>query len=459
MYKKWFISIAIFSTFFSNCSKNEPIKDGSYLAKLSGLPQLEVKTAKESAVYTQVNGDAISIVGDETFTTTYKLDACSLQLKRCEEGTIPPVWLRYYDGPNILAKDNFEEISFSIPVGRKYMPAIFNQQSLWDQMIIVQPAAVFSDLAPTYCGFSGPRTIWANGGFNFEFTVGNTGFDVGDAPKINPWNSPWNASFGDTLYPGWTVYPLMAFGNGAGNAPTGYAFRIPEEAEDFVQCKYTILNDKRVVILEMNYKGWTTKYAVPQKLFIDRFLPEVIASGNMAADDKQVKQITDFYWRWMLFTPTLTIQKPTNPDGKLITLDELKQYFPMNSMVKNIRIKVKGFDGFNNLKAFENTLVCKLGFEIYGSLWDDKVFTDLKDYGKWLATEADKRDPRYAHWRCIEAIARSREKKCAESGSEKNNSEAPWQVANGYLNEEYPEECDCNNPTTKAIIESLRKEP
>lgn len=460
MCKKFIFSAALSTILISCSSSKETKKDGTYLAKLSGLPQLEVKNEDESAIYASPNGDVISIVGDDTFTTTYKKDAYKLQVRKCNEKDLPPVWLRYYDGPNTFAYDNFEEISFDMPVTKNGLPAIYNLQSLWDQMIIFQPMPVFEDLAPTYCGFYGAKTLWANGGINFELTAGNTGFDLGDATAITAWNSPWKAGFNDTLYKGWTVYPIMALGNGAGGVPAGYAFRIPADSSqnDFVHCKYTILNDKQIVIQELSHKGATTKYAIPQQLFKDKFLPQAIANGDMKASDKQVDQIKNFDWRWLLFTTTLTIQKPFDPDGKLITLDELKQYFPKTSAYQNIKLKVKGFEGINNPKAFKNTLKCELGLELYGTLWDDRVFTDLKGYSKWLATEADKQDPRYAHWRCVEAIARSREQRCIATGSEKNSAGIPWNVENGYLNEEYPEECDCNNPKTKAIIDSLRKE-
>jgi hypothetical protein len=223
-----------------------------------------------------------------------------------------------------------------------------------------------------------------------------------------------------------------------------------------VHCKYTVMNDKEVMLLELSYNGATTKYAVPQKLFKDKFLPLVIASGAMAADDKQVAQVNDFMWRWMLFTTTCTIQKPTNPDGKLITLDELKQYFPMTTKYLNIKTKVKGFEGINNPAAFENTLECGLGMELFGTLFDFRLFTDVTGYRKWLTTEADKKDPRYAHWRCVEAIMVSREQRCKAEHSEDATAGAPWKSVNGYLNEEYPKECDCNDPETKAIIAGLR---
>ena len=74
------------------------------------------------------------------------------------------MWLRYYDGPNMFDKANFEEISFSMPVTKTALPILYNTQSLWDQMTILQPMPIFSDVAPTYCGFYRAKTLWANGG-------------------------------------------------------------------------------------------------------------------------------------------------------------------------------------------------------------------------------------------------------------------------------------------------------
>jgi hypothetical protein len=48
-------------------------------------------------------------------------------------------------------------------------------------MGIFQPIPVFSDVKPTFCGFSVPKTIWANGDHNFELVAGKTHFDTGDA--------------------------------------------------------------------------------------------------------------------------------------------------------------------------------------------------------------------------------------------------------------------------------------
>ena len=450
---------------FAGCAhtNSHEVTDGKYLVGISGLTQLEVKGPNETAIWITPDGDAISIVGDENFTVTYKAHAFVVTVEQCEGEGLPPVWFRFYDGPNMFAKANFEEISFDMPVTQRGLPAIFNQQSKWDQMGIFQPIPVFSDVAPTFCGFSGPKTIWANGGHNFELVAGNTGFDTGDATPVTVWNSPWQIEFDDTLYNGWMAYPMMALGNGNGALPAGYAFRTPGSADNtlaasdaMVHCKYTVMNDREVMLLELSYNGATTKYAVPQKLFKDKFLPLVIASGAMAADDKQVAQVNDFMWRWMLFTTTCTIQKPTNPDGKLITLDDLKQYFPMTTKYLNIKTKVKGFAGINNPAAFENTLECGLGMELFGTLFDFRLFTDVTGYRKWLATEADKKDPRYAHWRCVEAIMVSREQRCKAEHSEDATAGAPWKSVNGYLNEEYPKECDCNDPETKAIIAGLR---
>ena len=450
---------------FAGCAhtNSHEVTDGKYLVGISGLTQLEVKGPNETAIWITPDGDAISIVGDENFTVTYKAHAFVVTVEQCEGEGLPPVWFRFYDGPNMFAKANFEEISFDMPVTQRGLPAIFNQQSKWDQMGIFQPIPVFSDVAPTFCGFSGPKTIWANGGHNFELVAGNTGFDTGDATPVTVWNSPWQIEFDDTLYNGWMAYPMMALGNGNGALPAGYAFRTPGSADNtlaasdaMVHCKYTVMNDREVMLLELSYNGATTKYAVPQKLFKDKFLPLVIASGAMAADDKQVAQVNDFMWRWMLFTTTCTIQKPTNPDGKLITLDDLKQYFPMTTKYLNIKTKVKGFAGINNPAAFENTLECGLGMELFGTLFDFRLFTDVTGYRKWLATEADTKDPRYAHWRCVEAIMVSREQRCKAEHSEDAVAGAPWKSVNGYLNEEYPKECDCNDPETKAIIAGLR---
>ena len=450
---------------FAGCAhtNSHEVTGGKYLVGISGLTQLEVKGPNETAIWITPDGDAISIVGDENFTVTYKAHAFVVTVEQCEGEGLPPVWFRFYDGPNMFAKANFEEISFDMPVTRSGLPATFNQQSKWDQMGIFQPIPVFSDVAPTFCGFSGPKTIWANGGHNFELVAGNTGFDTGDATPVTVWNSPWQIEFDDTLYNGWMAYPMMALGNGNGALPAGYAFRTPGSADNtlaasdaMVHCKYTVMNDREVMLLELSYNGATTKYAVPQKLFKDKFLPLVIASGAMAADDKQVAQVNDFMWRWMLFTTTCTIQKPTNPDGKLITLDELKQYFPMTTKYLNIKTKVKGFAGINNPAAFENTLECGLGMELFGTLFDFRLFTDVTGYRKWLDTEADKKDPRYAHWRCVEAIMVSREQRCKAEHSEDATAGAPWKSVNGYLNEEYPKECDCNDPETKAIIAGLR---
>ena len=94
--------------------------------------------------------------------------------------------------------------------------------------------------------------------------------------------------------------------------------------------------------------------------------------------------------------------------------------------------------------------------ELFGTLFDFRLFTDVPGYSKWLSTEADKKDPRYAHWRCVEAIMRSREERCKAEHSEDAVAGAPWHAINGYMNEQYPKECDCNDPETKAIIAGLR---
>ncbi|WP_149440774.1 hypothetical protein [Mycolicibacterium sp. P1-5] len=437
--------------------------DGTYLAKLCGVPQLEVKNENQAAVCITPQGDAVSIVGDRTFTSARKTDAYRQEPHKCAGEALPPVWFRFYDGPNMFAKANYDEISFTMPVTKSALPPIRNSQSLWDQMTILQPIPVFDDVAPTYCGFLGGKTLWANGGFNFELTAGSTGFDPGDAPPQTPWNSPWQSGFNSTTYDGWTAYPTMALGNGAGGPPAGFAIRTPGSsdspgaADSAVHAKYSLDNAKQVVTLELSYNGATSTYSVPQQLFKDKFLPKAIADGSLAADDKQVGQVNNFDWRWQLFTNTLTIQKPTAPDGKPIMLNELAQYFPTATSYNDIQAKVKGYPGFNNPDAFDNTLVCAKGFEMYGTLIDGKLFTDLDDYSKWVETEADKTDPRYSYWRCIEAIARSREQNCVASGSEKDIAQQSWNVGGGYLNGAIPGQCDENNAETKAVIAGQRK--
>ena len=423
--------------------------NGQYASELCDLPQLEVRTADQAAVCVTTEGDAVGVVGDSTFTSIQKTDAFTVAPRTCPSDGKPPVWLRYYDGPNMFAKDNFEEITFSMPATKAALPKVFNSQSLWDQLAIMQPIPVFSDVAPTYCGFGGPKTLWANGGFNFELTAGSNGFDHGDASEVVPMNAPWPGGFNDVFYEGWTSYQSMSLGNGAGGLPAGYSVRTPgsddttQTAPDsMMKAKYTVDNERQVVILELAYNGKTSTYAVPQQLFKDKFLPEAIAAGDLAADDKQVAQVNDFMWRWQLFTNTLTIQKSTNPAGEPISTRELAQYFPAVSQYRDIQAKVKGFDGVNNPDAFENTLVCAKGFELYGTLFDDRLFTDLDDYSKWLANEADKADPRYAQWKCIEAIAKARLKSCVDNGSEKNAAGTAWNVGIGYENGAIPARCE-----------------
>jgi hypothetical protein len=435
--------------------------DGDFLAKLCESPQLKVANDKQAAVCLTKEGDAFGLIGDPFFTTTRKSNSFQLDARKCPSDGKPPVWLRYYDGPNMFAKNNYQEISFDLPVTRSALPAIHDAQSLWDQMTIMQPMPVFSDVAPTYCGFGGTKTLWANGGFNFELTAGSTGFDVGDARQVVPWNSPWQSGFNDQVYDGWTAYPLMALGNGAGGPPAGFAVRTPGSTDtnaagpdSMMHAKYTVDNDKQIVTLELSFNGYTSTYAIPQQLFKDKFLPAAISAGDLAADDKQVGQVNDFMWRWQLFTNTLTIQKPTKPDGKPIALNELPQYFPTFTGYRNIQATVKGFPGVNNPDAFENTAVCAKGFELYGTLYDDRLFTDLDDYSKWLNSGADKKDPRYAQWRCIEAIARSRLQSCVASGSEKADKGANWNVGIGYMNGQTPPQCLADDPS--AETSSLR---
>ncbi len=463
------VAVSIVTSSLISCSspKSSPrmsgATDGAYLARLCGVPQLEVKKENQASICVNPQGEAVSIVGDPNFTTTWKSNAYVQQVPKCPSDGKPPVWLRYYDGPNMFAKANFNEISFSMPVTKSGLPALHNAQSLWDQMTILQPMPVFEDVAPTYCGFYGSKTLWANGGFNFENTAGNPGMFLGDAPSITPWNSTWPAGSNNTPDDGWMTYPIMALGNGAGGPPAGFAFRTPGSTDDTlaapdssVQAKYILDNDKQIVTLQLTYNGATSSYSVPQQLFKDKFLKPAIANGDLAANDKQVAQVNDFTWRWQLFTPTLTIQKPTGPDGKPITLNELAQYFPTSTSYRDIRATVKGYPGFNNPDAFENTLVCAKGFELYGAIVDDKLFTDLNDYSKWLA-QADKTDPRYAVWRCIESIARAREQSCVANGAEKNPANAPWNVSMGYTNG-YPAQCDVSDPETSRVIAGMRKE-
>ncbi|MGH6754505.1 MAG: hypothetical protein ACREDP_20305, partial [Bradyrhizobium sp.] len=437
-------SIALTGSSWAGGSSEEPSK-GDFLAKLSGLPQLSVDAADQAAVYVDSEGNATSIIGDAYFTTARKSHAFLVSVRKCEGDGNPPVWLRYYDGPNMFAKGTFTEISFDMPVPVGGLPEIFNQQSLWDQMSILQPEPVFSDLSPTFCGFSSSKTVWANGGFNFEVVAGNSAFDVGDASPTMAWNSPWNDAFNDTPYRGFTSYPIMSIGNGAGGLPAGYAFRTKGGTTDdttdpasFVHARYTLLIDQKTVILELTYKGAKSTYAVPQKLFIDKFLPKVIGSGYMAADDKQVAQVQNFIWRWMLFTNTLTIQKPAAPDGKPIEIGDLPKYFPKTSSYTNIQSRVSGFDGVNNPAAFDNTLICGQGFELYGTLFGNRAFFAVDDYTKWLAADADKSDARYPLWRCVAAIAKSRQNRCVSSGSESNPAGKSWNVVMGYMNDAYP---------------------
>lgn len=209
-------------------------------------------------------------------------------------------------------------------------------------------------------------------------------------------------------------------------------------------------------ILELSYNGLRSSYAVSQKLFVAKCLPAVIDSGYMAPGDKQVRQVKDFIWRWMLFTNTLTIQKPAAPDGHGIDVDALKKYFPRTSSYSNIMSRVDGFEGVNNPAAFANTLVCGQGFEIYGTLFDNRAFFAVADYPKWLATKADKTDAGYPLWRCVAAIAKSRQSRCVSSGSETNPAGKGWNVVMGYANDEYPKERDSTDPETRAIIGHTR---
>ena len=154
-------------------------------------------------------------------------------------------------------------------------------------MTILQPSTVFSDVAPTYCGH-GAKTLWANGGFDFELTAGNTGFDLGDAPPITPWNSPWQAEFNITPYDGWTAYPIMALGNGGGDAPADSPSRTEGSRDNslaaagrLVQARYILDNDKQIVILEQSYNGATSTMLSCSRLLKDKFLPPAIANGDL----------------------------------------------------------------------------------------------------------------------------------------------------------------------------------
>jgi hypothetical protein len=125
------------------------------------------------------------------------------------------------------------------------------------------------------------------------------------------------------MYDGWTAYPLMALGNGAGGPPAGYAVQTPEVADDpgapdaSVRAKYTMDNDKQTVTLELSHGDYTSTYSVPQQLFKDKFLPAAIAAGDLAADDKQVAQASAT-WTGPFppsATPPTRKPAPSSPDS------------------------------------------------------------------------------------------------------------------------------------------------
>ena len=49
--------------------------DGAYLARLCGVPQLEVKKENQASICVNPQGEAVSIVGHPNFTTTWKSNA------------------------------------------------------------------------------------------------------------------------------------------------------------------------------------------------------------------------------------------------------------------------------------------------------------------------------------------------------------------------------------------------
>jgi len=400
---------------------------------------------------------ALAVLGDGQCSTSAVNPAFTVDIKTCNEKEPPPVWLRFYDGPNQVTKgSNYETISFEYPAPANGFPAIVNNETLWEQLSILQPYPVFADIGlisgqPTYCSFSSNVTVWNNGGYNFELTAGNLKLPVGDAPPVEPYN---------TLLPedylGWTTFSLMALGNGAGGAQAGFQLR-PDQSTDTqpIKVKYTLDDEHQTVMLELRYKQNVTKYLIPQEMFKKKFLPVVLESGYLSPDDKQVKEIEDFVWIWSLFTMIDTIQKPVDLAGNNITLDDLPKYFPMTSSYDNIRVKVRGYDGYNNLNAFNQTLTCAAGFELYGSLFGNLAFfgvegSELYDLKYWLDNVATKCDPRYAYWNCVYGIAKSRETVCEQKLV--NPQGAPWSITVGYLDGLYPQQCNSTNPETASIM-------
>ena len=428
----------------------------------SQYPQYELENVgyAEGLFFTP-EAQALAVMGDGACSTSAVNPAFTVDIKTCNDGQVPPVWLRFYDGPNQVTKgSNYEEISFEYPAPANGRATIVNNETLWEQMSILQPFPVFGAIGeiqgqPTYCAFSSNVTVWNNGGFNFELTAGNLKLPVGDAPPVEPYN---------TLLPedylGWTTFSLMALGNGAGGAQAGFQLR-PDQSTDPqpIKVKYTLDNEHQTMMLELHYKQNVTKYLIPQEMFKKKFLPVVLESGYLSPDNEQVKEVEDFVWIWSLFTMIQTIQKPVDLAGNNIVLDDLPKYFPMTSSYNNIRVKVRGYDGYNNLNAFNQTLTCAAGFELYGSLFDNLAFfgvegTNLFDLKYWLDNVADKCDPRYAYWNCIYGIAISRQTVCEQKLV--NPQGAPWSVTVGYLDGVYPQQCNSTNPDTASIMDGSK---
>lgn len=403
---------------------------------------------------------ALAVVGDGACTTSSVNPAFYVDIQTCNDQEPPPVWLRFYDGPNQVTKGpSYQEISFEFPAPADGLPLIVNNQTLWEQMSILQPFPVFGDIGlisgqPTFCSFSSNVTVWNNGGFNFELTAGNLKVPTGDAPPVEPYN---------TLLPedylGWTAFSLMALGNGAGGAQAGFQLRLDQDTNPQpVKVKYTLDEEYQTVMLEIRYKQNVTKYLIPQEMFKQNFLPVVLESGYLSPDDKQVKEVEDFVWIWSLFTMIETIQKPVDPAGQIIRLDDLPKYWPMTSSYNNIRVKVRGYPGYNNLNAFNQTLNCAKGFELYGSLFDNLAFFGVEgtkfDLKYWLDNTAPKCDPRYAYWNCVYGIAKSREAECVRKLVNPQN--APWSITVGFLDGLYPQECNSLNPETASIMDGTK---
>ena len=67
---------------------------------------------------------------------------------------------------------------------------------------------------------------------------------------------------------------------------------------------------------------------------------------------------------------------------------------------------------------------------------------------------ADKSDPRYQQWRCLEAIARARLQSCVSSGSEKAGAGTDWNVGIGYTDNASPPQCESADPQATAATGS-----